>query len=288
MPKTTAELLDLLKLDRIDDITWQGGHASTLMQRTYGGQVLAQSLVAGQASVPDDKLVHSLHAYFIKGGRVDQDISFSVQAMRDGTSFATRRITASQGDPIFAMSCSYHVAEPGLDHSEPMPTGIPDPDDCPGLMEVLNRRFGSSPIWHEWDALDVRFAGDSNEEDGHIGNKRARMQVWVRTEGSMPDDPVLHRAVLAYLSDLTLLSVATLPHRVVFMSPQLQTASIDHAMWFHRPARADQWLLYDMVSPSASNSIGHCAGRLFQDGHVVASCEQEGLIRIVENRPILT
>ncbi|NLA30044.1 MAG: acyl-CoA thioesterase II, partial [Propionibacterium sp.] len=183
----------------------------------------------------------------------------------------------------------FHGLEPGLDHADPMPTEVPTPDKCPRLVDVMDARFGAHSIWHEWDALDVRFAGDSSP-GGSIkqGRHVASMRVWVKTEGELNDDFRIHQAVLAYLSDLTLLSVSTVPHPVVFMSSQLQTASIDHAVWFHRDFRADDWLLYDMFSPSASSALGFSNGRLFQHGKLVASCAQEGLIRQVEARALLS
>lgn len=289
MPKTTRELLDVLVLDEWDEVTLRGKQPRTLMQRTYGGQVLAQAMMACYASMPDGRAIHSLHAYFMRAGRNDRGIDYRVNNLRDGSSFSTRALTAFQDKPILEMSASFHVNEPGLDHCDPMPEQLPHPDDCRPFLDVMTERFGPSPIWHEWDALDVRFIGDSNDPvNDRLRRHPARMQVWVRTEGEMPDEQPLHAAVLAYLSDLTLSSVATLPHKVEFMSNKLQVASISHSMWFHRPARTDEWLLYDMESLSASSAIGYGFGRIFQDGKLVASCSQEGLIRIVDDRPLLT
>ncbi|WP_341728379.1 acyl-CoA thioesterase II [Brooklawnia sp.] len=290
MPANTAELLDLLNLTAAGEMSFLAAHPRTRMQRSYGGQVLAQALTAAYQTVDPERVAHSLHAYFLRPGAVDDDMRFNVEALRDGNTFSTRRIEALQDErEIFIGSVSFHDLEPGLDHADPMPTEVPAPDDCPRLVDVMDARFGAHSIWHEWDALDVRFAGDSSP-GGSIkpGRHLASMRVWVRTEGELPDDFRIHQAVLAYLSDLTLLSVSTVPHPVVFMSNQLQTASIDHAVWFHRPFRADDWLLYDMFSPSASSALGFSKGRLFQHGKLIASSAQEGLIRQVDSRALLS
>lgn len=285
MPKTTDELVRLLDLEQIERGLYRGQQPQTLLQQTFGGQVLAQSLVAAHRTVDDDRLIHSLHAYFLRPGSTEQPIVYDVETLRDGRGFSSRHVRGRQdGTTKFAMNASFHVDEPGLEHSDPMPAGVPDPDDCPTMAELFAGQAGMGRLVHEWDALDVRFAGDSGRSRAiPAGSHGAHLRVWVRTTQALPDDPVLHRAVLAYLSDLTLLSVSTVPHRdVTFLSPQMQVASIDHAMWFHRPVRADQWMLYDQVSPSASNSLGFASGRILQDGRLVATCSQEGLIRVVE------
>lgn len=285
MPQTTAELVDILDLEEIEPDLYRGQQPDTTWQRTFGGQVLAQSLVAAQRTTDEDRECHSLHAYFMKGGRTDAPIIYDVEKLRDGRSLSIRRVLARQGgETIFALNASFHVDEgKGLAHSDPMPPNVPAPEDCPTLGEVMGERFGTETVLSEWDALEVRFAGDSGHSKAiPAGAHQAHMRVWVRTTSALPDDPALHQAVLAYLSDMTLLSVSTVPHEVLFLSPQMQVASIDHAMWFHRGVRADQWLLYDQVSPSASNSLGFSTGRIMQGGQLVASCSQEGLIRVVE------
>lgn len=188
-------------------------------------------------------------------------------------------MVASQGDrQIFQLSASFHVPEPGLSHSSAQPLDVSAPEESRPMREVLEERFGRQVRrLSEWDALDVRLASAPQPSDGG-----GMMRAWVRTQGKLPDDPGLHAAVLAYLSDITLLSVSTVQHQVQFMSPNMRAASVDHAMWFHRPFRADEWLLYDMVSPSASGARGFCTGRLYQGGLAVASCAQEGLIRVVD------
>ena len=292
MPATTAELVDLLRLRAEPDSVFIGRHPRTMMQRTYGGQVLAQSLMAAYGTVPSGRVAHSLNSYFIRPGQADSDIEYAVEPLRDGRTFSVRRVTALQdGRTIFTGSYSFHEMEPGLDHSDPIAAQVPPPDDCPGFLDISRRRYGASPLWHEWDALDVRFAGDSSR-GGLIepANHPAHMRVWVRTTEPLPaEEFAVHQAVLAYLSDLTLLSVTVIPHSVAYMSPHLQVATLDHVMHFHRSVRADQWLLYDMLSPSASNSLGIATGRLFQNGTMVASCSQEGLIRVLrQERDLLT
>lgn len=259
------------------------------MQRTYGGQVLAQAMMAAYGTVPEDREIHSLHAYFIRPGAADSDIAFTTEEIRNGGSFNTRQVIGRQAKEIFRMTASFHRSEHGLDHADPMPGDVPAPEECPTFVEYMDSSIGRSPLWREWDALDVRFAGDSSP-GGRIkpGRHVASMRIWMRTRGPLPDDGRIHRAMLAYMSDLTLLSVSAVPHPVAFMSNQLQAASLDHVMWFHRQFRADQWLLYDMYSQSASGALGHGSGRVFQDGLLVAATAQEGLIRPVENRPVLS
>lgn len=289
MPRNVAELVDILQLTRQGE-SFFGAPGNTLFQRTYGGQVLAQALMAAYETV-GDRTAHSLNAYFLRAAKTSDGIEYGVEALRDGGSFSVRRVFARQdGRTDFEMSASFHKDEPGLDHAEPPPTDVDPPEECPPITEVMDERFGVSPVWHEWDCLDVRFAGDSatattNEKRG---KPTAWMRVWVRTSEAVPDDPKLHQAVLAYLSDMTLLSVSALPHEVAFLSTNLQTASLSHSMWFHRPGRVDQWLLYDMQSPNAHTSLGFSTGRLFQDGVLIASCAQEGLVRLVDDRPMLT
>lgn len=278
MPATVDDLISLFDLEQISEWRFQGPHPDTLFQRLFGGQVLGQSLIAAARTVSDDRLPHSLHAYFLRPGAPDAPLTFHVEAMRDGRSFSARRVTTLQGETeIFALSVSFHRPEEGLSHSAAMPVDVTPPEQSPSMREVLERRFGRSiKSLSEWDALDVRLA--SGPHPSALGGT---MRAWVRTQAPLPDDAQLHAAIVAYLSDITLLSVATVQHEMEFMAPNVQAASIDHAMWFHRPMRADQWLLYDMVSPSTSGARGFCSGRLFQHGEAVASCAQEGLIRLV-------
>ena len=289
MPDTTAELVDLLHLEPLEVGLFRGHQLLSNLQRTFGGLVLAQAIAAAYDTVPDERSLHSLHAYFLRPGRVERPILYAVENLRDGHTFSARRVEARQaGKVICQVSASFHIGEPGLDHHDAMPE-VPAPDDCPGFADTMRSRFGDSPLWREWDALDVRIAGTSGPGGGiEPRSHGAHMRLWIRTTDGLdaaegPAGHRLHEAVLAYLSDLSLLSVSTVPHQVAFLSPNLQSASIDHAMWFHRSVRADQWLLYDQVSPSASHALGFSEGRLFQDGALVASTAQEGLIRLVSN-----
>ncbi|WP_460524038.1 acyl-CoA thioesterase II [Flindersiella endophytica] len=283
MPASLDELIDLLDLEVIEDNLFRGRQPKTHMQRVFGGQVAGQALVAAYRTMEAGRSVHSLHAYFLRPGDTGVPIVYDVERTRDGRSFSTRRVVARQhGRTIFYMSASFHQPEDGFEHQDTAPKA-PAPEDCPTLAQVMQRASGrSSEAWaEEWAALDVRYVGDSRrggmpQDPEHP----AQARVWFRAAGDLPDDPVLHTCVLAYASDLTLLGAALVPHDVYIGTPGLQTASLDHAIWFHRPFRADEWLLYDQVSPSASYSRGFTTGRLFTtDGRLVASVVQEGLIR---------
>jgi acyl-CoA thioesterase-2 len=284
VPSSIDELLTLLDLEPIDDCLFRGRQPETSLQRVFGGQVASQALVAAARTTDADRVVHSLHAYFLRPGDTRVPIVYDVERTRDGRAFSTRRVVARQhGRSIFYMSASFHRAEDGLDHQDPMPA-VAAPEDCPELGDLLAGLTGRPrDEWdREWAALDVRYAGDSREggalqDDAHP----ALARVWLKASGPIGPDPVLHAAVLAYASDLTLLSVTVVPHGTYIGDPRLEPASLDHAMWFHRPLRADEWLLYDQVSPSASGGRGFATGRLFTvDGRLVATAVQEGLIRL--------
>jgi acyl-CoA thioesterase-2 len=271
MPKSLEDLVELLDLEEIEVDLYRGRQPETSMQRVFGGQVLGQALVAATRTVDDDRAVHSLHAYFLRGGDTRVPIVYRVEQTRDGGSFSSRRVVASQhGKPILYMGASFQRSEPGLDHADPMPGGVTSPEESPTLSSVLAKATGrSADAWNsEWAALDVRLAGETGG------------RFWIRAAGDLPDDPALQACVLAYASDLTLLGASVLPHGLLIGDKRIQPASLDHAMWFHRPFRADEWLLYDQVSPSASGARGLSIGRLFTvGGRLVASVVQEGLIR---------
>ena len=286
MPESVDELTTLLDLEEIEVGLFRARQPRTSLQRVFGGQVLAQALTAAARTVPADRSVHSLHGYFLVAGRTDLPIVYDVELVRDGGSFSSRRVVARQsGQVMFYLSASFHVHEEGYEHADLAPE-VPAPEDSPPLTEVLAGLTGRSASgWqHEWGAIDVRYVGDSRS-GGAIQDPAhpARARVWVRVAGELPDDPVLHQAALAYTSDLTLIGVSVVPHGVV-VGYTVQAASLDHAMWFHRPFRADRWLLYDQVSPSASGALGLSTGRLFQDGRLVATVAQEGLIRPLRDR----
>jgi acyl-CoA thioesterase-2 len=273
MPESLEDLVELLDLEMIDVDLFRGRQPQTSMQRVFGGQVLGQALVAASRTVDAERVVHSLHGYFLRAGDTSVPIVYRSEPTRDGGTFSSRRVVASQhGKPIFYMSSSFQRPERGLDHQDPMPDDVVPPEEAPRLATVLEAQSGRAAAdWdREWSALDVRLAGVSGR------------QFWIRAAGKLPDEPALHACVLAYASDLTLLGASLLPHGIVIGDRRIQPASLDHALWFHRPFCADEWLLYDQASPSASSARGFATGRLYNEaGHLVASVAQEGLIRPV-------
>lgn len=288
MPETLREVVDILDLETIEDGLYRGSQPSTGLQRVFGGQVAGQALAAADRTVPTDRVVHSLHAYFLLPGDPAEPLVYDVERTRDGHSFSVRRVVARQhGRVIFSMSSSFQVREEGYEHQDVMPE-VTGPEECPTLGAVLERVSGRPSIdWaREWAALDVRYAGDSRPGGGLVDPVHpARARVWMRTADPMPSrgpvgDEQLHRCVLAYASDLTLLGASLVPHGTYLGDPRLRSASLDHAIWFHRPPKVDAWMLYDQVSSSASGGRGLVTGRLFAlDGTLVASVAQEGLIR---------
>jgi acyl-CoA thioesterase II len=282
VPQSVSELIDLLDLEEIEIGLFRARQPDTQLQRVFGGQVLAQALIAAARTVPVSRVLHSLHAYFLVPGRTDLPIVYDVEAVRDGGSFSSRRAVARQGGKvIFYLSSSFHELEEGFEHLDRVPDDVPAPEACPNLGEVFSEASGlPGSFWErEWGALDVRYVGDSRPGGALVNEHHpARSRVWVRARGTLPEDRRLHHAALAYASDLTLLGATTVPHGV-FIGLNVQAASIDHAMWFHRPFRADDWLLYDQVSPSASGGLGLATAQLFQNGILVSTVAQEGLIR---------
>ena len=287
MPRSTGELIDLFTLETIEEGLYRGKQPETILQRVFGGQVLGQALLAASLTVDPDRLVHSFHAYFLLPGDPSVPIVYDVDTLRDGRSFSARRVAARQhGKHIFYLTASYQGDEAGLSHQDPMPTDVPPPDECPPLADSLAgvmRSDVAAAMAQEFGALDFRFAG-SSAPGGQVVDPAhpAVARVWMRA-GTMagervPDGDMLHRGVLAYMSDLSLLHASLVPH-VTVRPEDMVRASLDHAMWFHRPFRADEWLLYDQVSPSASGARGLSFGRIYQDGVLVASAVQEGLIR---------
>lgn len=283
MPGDMGEFLELMDLEAIEDNLFRGRQPKTSMQRVFGGQVAAHALVAATRTVDPQYVVHSLHSYFLRPGDTAVPIVYDVEAVRDGRSFATRRVLARQhGRPIFAMTLNFQIPEEGLDHQDTMPE-VPSPEESVDLAELFRSRPGASDIdWpSEWEALEVRFAGNSRPggEFKHP-TKPAKARLWIRAKGALPDDPLAHTAAFTYASDMTLLGSTLVPHGIYIATPGMQAASLDHAIWFHRPFRADEWWLYDQHSPSASGGRGLAVARIFtQDGRLVASVAQEGLIR---------
>ncbi|HEX5595566.1 MAG TPA: acyl-CoA thioesterase II [Micromonosporaceae bacterium] len=278
------ELLNLLDLDRIDDMSFRGTSPPVGPLRVYGGQVAGQALVAAGRTVDPSRLVHSLHGYFVRPGDPSEPIYYRVENIRDGRSFSVRRSVAwQQGQPIFFMSASFQRQEDGLDHQAPQPPDVPPPDEVPTLAEWLAHYPERLDIWNALShPIDVRYVN----EPGWVrpGDRPANYhpRVWMRIDGELPDDPLLHACALTYASDLTLLDAVLSVHGEVWGPGGVIGASLDHALWFHRPFRADQWFLYDCWSPTASGARGLATGRMFTtDGIHIASAVQEGLLRRV-------
>lgn len=285
MPSDVTGLQELLTVEPLEKLLFRGQPEQNVRQRTFGGLVMGQALGAASATVDAERVPHSLHTYFLRPGDANLPIVYEVEASRDGRSFSQRRVAAMQnGRHIFQMAVSYQVPEEGLEHEDGMPPA-PRPEDCPKLSDVLSQASGVAPDnWEqEWGVLDVRYVGDSRAPGSrriHAANHRGHARVWVKTNGELPPDPRLHEQIIAYASDVTLLSISVVPHNVRWGTRDVQAASLDHVMWFHRPIRADQWWLYDQTTPSASGARGLSMGRIFQDGELKATCGQEGLIRV--------
>jgi acyl-CoA thioesterase-2 len=276
-------LVALLDLERIEANIFRGVSPADRPIRVFGGQVAGQALVAAGRTVPPDRQVHSLHAYFIRGGDPSIPIVYEVDPIRDGRSFTTRRVVAIQrGKAIFSLSASFQVAEPGIEHADAMPE-VPDPDSLPTYGELMENTGGKlAPERRIPRPIDIRYITEPAWVSRESGPREARNQVWMKADGRLPDDPLLHVCVLAYASDMTLLDAPLARHGVYWWLDNVKGASLDHAMWFHRPFRADEWVLYDCESPSASNARGLATGRFFaQDGRLIATVVQEGLLRIV-------
>ncbi|NJP50791.1 acyl-CoA thioesterase II [Streptomyces sp. SBST2-5] len=286
MSEALQSLLDLLDLERIEEDIFRGRSQSSVVPRVFGGQVAAQALVAAGRTVPEDRPAHSLHAYFLRPGDPGAPIVYSVDRIRDGRSFTTRRVVAVQhGKPIFHLSASFQTYEEGLDHQEPMPDA-PDPATLPTGEERL-RGYPHLPAETVERFLESRAAVDLRHVDdppyGDFGRPREpHSQVWFRTNGKLADDPLLHVVLATYVSDMTLLDSVLLAHgRGGWAVGDVVGASLDHAMWFHRPFRADEWLLYDQHSPSASGGRGLGQARIYtQDGRLAISVIQEGVVRV--------
>ncbi len=276
------ELLAILDLERIEENIFRGRSPQVGWQRVFGGLVVAQALVAASRTVPG-RAPHSLHGYFLLPGDPLAPIVYLVDRLRDGRSFTTRRCTAVQhGHAIFALSASFQIEEEGLEHAVAMPD-VPSPESLPSEAEMIER-FGSimpDPIkrWFAGDRLIETRPVDPSRYVRH-GPGAPAQDVWLRAAGKLPDDPAIHRAVLAYSSDMTLLDTALMAHGRYVFDAKLQVASIDHALWFHRPFRADEWLLYTQDSPNSGAGRGLSRGLIFsRDGRLIATAMQEGLMR---------
>lgn len=264
-------LQHLLDVERLEVDLFRGASPPTRLQHIFGGQVASQALVAGARTVDPAYSVHSLHGYFLRAGKPEVPVVYRVERVRDGRSFVTRRVSGIQhGQAIFTLSASFQVFEEGLEHQDPMPE-VPGPET---LVDVHPGREEMAELHRlEWPGWDLR---DVLPPEGDGPGRPVRQQLWMRYSEPLPDDPVLHVCALAYASDLRLLGASLVPHP----GAAVQTASLDHAMWFQRPFRADDWLLYDQTSPSAIGARGLTQGRIFdRSGSLVASVVQEVLIR---------
>jgi acyl-CoA thioesterase II len=280
-PSALDRLVSLLDLEHIEDNVFRGPHTDENRLRTFGGQVAAQALVAAGRTVPEDKPVHSLHAYFLRPGDPHRPTVYMVDRIRDGRSFATRRVVAVQhGEPIFNLSASFHKYEEGPAHHRPMPKA-PDPESLPTFLE----RYAD---YSHLDWVKMPRPIDTRTTTPPMRGRRTRkadprQQVWLKPEGKLPDDPLLHACIVAYASDMTLLDSILLAHNLSWEDGTMMGMSLDHAMWFHQPFRADQWLLYDQESPVAFGARGLARGEIFtQAGELVVSVVQEGMIRPVK------
>ncbi|MEU6402234.1 acyl-CoA thioesterase II [Streptomyces sp. NPDC046985] len=289
MSQALQSLLDLLDLERIERDIFRGQSRSAVVPRVFGGQVAAQALVAAGRTVPVDRHAHSLHAYFLRPGDPGAPIVYTVDRIRDGRSFTTRRVVAVQhGQPIFHLSASFQTDEEGLDHQAPMPSA-PDPETLPTGQERMRCYDHLAPevverFLEAREAVDLRYVDEPPY--GRFGEPREpHSQVWFRTNGKLDgavDQPLLHVVLATYVSDMTLLDSVLLAHgRGGWAVGDVVGASLDHAMWFHRPFRADEWLLYDQQSPSASGGRGLGQARIHtRDGRLAVSVIQEGVVRV--------
>jgi acyl-CoA thioesterase II len=277
-------LLEVLDLEPLGGETYRGVSPNVGPQRVFGGQVASQALVAAGRSVDPARQVHSLHGYFVRPGDPTEPIRYEVENIRDGRSFSVRRCVAQQhGETIFFMSASFHRQEEGLDHHAPAPEDVPPPEQLPTMADRMARFPERYELWSVLPRpIDVRYVGEPGWVRPGARPAEVRQRVWMRIDGKLPDDPVLHACLLAYASDLTLLDSVLSVHGEVWGPGGVIGASLDHALWFHRPFRADEWFLYDCRSPSASGSRGLATGRMLtRDGRHIASAVQEGLLRRV-------
>ncbi len=286
MKKALQDVLDLLDLEPIEINMFRGISPAEGWQRVYGGQVIGQALVAASRTVEDEnRIAHSLHGYFLRPGDTTIPIVYSVDRIRDGKSFNTRRVVAIQkGRPIFSMSVSFQVMEEGLHHQIPMPEAAA-PKDCPSQEDLRKNYINDIPkeyrenFLNREDPIEMRFQDGMN--DFKPDPMPPHQRVWIRAVDKMPDDVRLHQCVLAYASDMTLMDNAIRPHGIGWTEENFQTASLDHAMWFHQPFRADEWLLYYQDSPYSGGARGFNRGSFFtREGQLIASASQEGLMRL--------
>jgi len=283
-----GELIDLLQLERLEENLFRGQSRDIGTKYVFGGQVLGQALSAAQQTVDPARAAHSLHAYFLRAGDIEAPIVYNVERTRDGGSFSVRRVVAIQhGEPIFNCSVSFQIEQSGIEHAATMPA-VPRPDELPPRAPLPPELFAKLPVkLQRWFGRNAPFEMRLVEAaDPMQPQKRAPLQhTWFRLAGRIADTPALHRAMLAYASDFNLITTALLPHGLSMIGNygSLRMASLDHGMWFHRPFRTDEWLLYSCDSPSAQGARALARGQVFSlDGTLVASTIQEGMIRVVD------
>jgi acyl-CoA thioesterase-2 len=269
------DLLAILDIEPLEVNLFRGRSPQSRWQRVFGGQVIGQALVAASRTVEPARRPHSLHAYFLLGGDPKIPIIYEVDRIRDGKSFTTRRVVAIQhGQAIFSMSASFHAQETGFEHQAKMPD-VPAPEKLPSGPQLPADVLATMP-----EAIRRFFERERPVELRPVEFENGGFQVWIRTTGPLPDDEAIHQCVLAYASDMMLLDASLVPHGRTVFDKRIMAASLDHALWFHRPFRADEWLLYAQDSPSASGALGFSRGLIFKrDGTLVASVAQEGLVR---------
>jgi len=278
-------LVALLDLERLEVNLFRGVSPPHSPTRVFGGQVAGQALVAAGRTVPADRAVHSLHAYFIRPGDPSVPIVYEAERVRDGRSFTTRRVLAIQhGEAIFSLSASFQLAQHGLVHTEPIPADVPSPESLPGLDSWIPTGGGGGWLTAVPRPLDIRYVEEPIWSSSRRSATATARRVWMRADGTLPDNRLLHLCLLTYASDLTLLGSVLARHELS-STANVQMASLDHAVWFHRPFRADDWLLYECYSPVASGSRGLAMGRFYsQEGALVATTVQEGLVRVAAKR----
>ena len=291
MSAALSKILAILDLQRTGENSFRGTDSFAIRNRVFGGQIVAQALVAAARTV-DGAAPHSLHGYFLVGGDPSTPIDYEVERMRDGRSFSTRRCVAIQhGQPIFTLTCSFHAPEQGFDHALEMPA-VPDPETLmsPERLALASSRLVPAALqryFKQEQAIEVRPVDLGRYYPRSERQPLPALQnIWMRANGALPDDPAVHRAVLAYLSDMTLIDTILVRQQHTVFDAEVMAASLDHAIWFHRPFRADEWLLYSQVSPTAQSGRGLARGSLYsRDGRLVASVIQEGMIRLRADKP---
>ena len=275
------DLVSVLDITQLSETEFEGRTQWMPQGRVFGGQVLAQSLVAATKTVPQERRVHSLHSYFLRPGDIEKNVRFSVEILRDGRSFSARRVHALQDDkPIFSMIASFQLESPGLTHEDPMPESV-DPETLPSASDLLSMiDHPATNYWSKARPFDLRHVGDAVYLRP-AREPKAEQQVWFKTISEMTADPLIHTAALAYASDYTILESVLRKHSLSWAHPGLSAASLDHAIWFHEVPNLNNWHLYVQHSPTASNGRGLSQGKIYsQDGKLIATIAQEGMIRI--------